>query len=76
MWWPNSCMDRIASTSKAYEGVDVERHRRTGIAVFNDGHAEVRKDVDINPPVDPGTTQPRGLINSRYWDPLQRAGQR
>jgi len=74
MWWPNSCMDRIASSSKAFEGIDVERHRRTGVVVFNDGHSEARKDQDINPPVDPGAGNPRGLINSMHWDPLQRGG--
>ena len=42
---------------------------------FNDGHAETRKSAQINPPVDPGSSNPKGLINSRYWDPLQRAGQ-
>ena len=75
LWWPNSCMIRTASTSQAFEGIDVERHRRTGIAVFNDGHAEVRKDIKVNPPADPGSGNARGLINSRYWDPLQRGGQ-
>ena len=68
-------MNRTASSSQAFEGVDNERHRRTGIAVFNDGHAEVRKDNKINPPADPGSGNARGLINSRYWDPLQRGGQ-
>ena len=76
LWWPNSCMDFKASSSKAFEGLDSGRHKGTAIAVFNDGHSEVRKDSQINPPVDPGTGQPKGLINSRYWDPLQRGGQR
>jgi len=74
LWWPNSCMDRETSGSRAFEGIDIERHRGTGIAVFNDGHAAVRKNSEINPPVDPGAGDPRGLINSRYWDPLQRGG--
>jgi hypothetical protein len=74
LWWPNACMNRQASSSHAYEGVDIERHRGTGIAVFNDGHADIRKDTDINPPVDPGTATATGLINSRYWDPRQRGG--
>ena len=76
MWWPNACMNRETSSSQAFEGVDIERHRGTGIAVFNDGHSEVRSDAQINPPVDPGTGSADGLINSRYWDPLQRAGER
>jgi prepilin-type N-terminal cleavage/methylation domain-containing protein len=75
LWWPNSCMTRSASTSQAFEGIDIERHRTTGIAVFNDGHAEVRKNAKVNPPADPGSGSARGLINSRYWDPLQRGGQ-
>ena len=76
LWWPNSCMDRTTSTSQAFEGIDIERHRGTGIAVFNDGHAAVRRNADINPPADPGTGDARGLINSRHWDPLQRGGTR
>ncbi len=47
-----------------------------GVAVFTDGHAEARKDAAINPPVDPGAGSVQGLINSRYWDPLKRAGSR
>lgn len=72
LWWPTSCMDRRASGSAAYEGIDPFRHRGTGIAVFNDGHAEARKDAQINPPVDPGGGSAKGLINSEFWDPLQR----
>jgi prepilin-type N-terminal cleavage/methylation domain-containing protein len=76
LWWPNSCMDLKTSSSKAYEGLDSKRHKNTAVAVFTDGHSEARKDAMINPPVDPGAGQPKGLINSRYWDPLQRGGQR
>jgi len=54
----------------------MERHAKTGVAVFVDGHAEARKSQNINPPVDPGTGDARGLINSRYWDPLKRGGER
>jgi len=75
-WWPNSCMDNAASTSKAFEGAEMVRHGRIGVAVFTDGHAEPRRNEKINPPVDPGTGNARGLINSRYWDPLKRAGDR
>jgi prepilin-type N-terminal cleavage/methylation domain-containing protein len=75
-WWPNACMDQARSASKGFEGVDVARHRNVGAAVFTDGHAEARKDNQINPPVDPGTGNAQGLINSRYWDPLKRAGSR
>ncbi len=75
-WWPNACMIRTASASQGFEGVDQSRHRNTGIAAFTDGHAEARRDAAINPPVDPGTGDSRGLVNSRYWDPLKRGGNR
>jgi len=75
-WWPNSCMDRQASVSKCFEGVEMERHGNIGVMVFVDAHAEARKNQQINPPVDPGTGDYRGLVNSRYWDPLQRGGAR
>jgi hypothetical protein len=41
--------------------------------VFVDGHSEARKNININPPVAPDSGDPRGLINSRYWDPLHRS---
>jgi len=71
-WWPTACMTK-ASNSHKYEGIDM-RHLLRGNLVLTDGHAESRKDTDINPPVDPGDGTKQGLINSRYWDPLQRAG--
>ncbi len=73
LWWPTSCMDSKASSSKAYEGIDPNRHLGTGVAVFNDGHSEARKSQKINPPVDPYTGSAKGLVNSEFWDPLQRA---
>jgi hypothetical protein len=76
LWWPNSCMDFKASTSKAFEGVEPKRHLGTAVISFNDGHSEARKDSLINPPMDPGSGSAKGLINSRFWDPLQRAGNR
>ena len=72
LWWPTACMDRKASSSGGFEGIDPFRHKGTGIAVFNDGHSEARKDNQINPPVDPGAGNAKGLINSEFWDPLQR----
>ncbi len=72
LWWPTSCMDQKASGSKGFEGIDSLRHLGTGVVVFNDGHSEARKDRQINPPVDPGSGGAKGLINSEYWDPLQR----
>jgi prepilin-type N-terminal cleavage/methylation domain-containing protein len=75
-WWPNACMIDAASASKGFEGVDVVRHRKVGVAVFTDGHAEAREDAQINPPIDPGTGGAQGLVNSRFWDPLKRGGSR
>ncbi|MBX3744236.1 MAG: type II secretion system protein [Verrucomicrobiae bacterium] len=74
LWWPTSGM-RDGTGNSFLEGIDNTRHGNNGVVVFNDGHAEVRKSTSINPPVDPLTGGARGLINSRYWDPLQRAGQ-
>jgi len=75
-WWPWACMDPKNSQFGGFEGIDRLRHRDTGVVVFNDGHAEARKDSQINPPRDPAFLDARGLINSRYWDPLKRAGDR
>ena len=72
-WWPYSSMT-VPSTSRDYEGVDETRHHGVGVVGFADGHAEARKDSQINPPEDPISGSSRGLINSQYWDPLQRAG--
>ena len=59
-----------------WEGVDPFRHRGGGVVVFVDAHAEVRKDKDINPQMDPYLGGSQALVNSRYWDPLKRAGDR
>jgi prepilin-type N-terminal cleavage/methylation domain-containing protein len=75
LWWPTSCMDQKASGSKAFEGIDQNRHLKTGVICLNDGHSEARKGERINPPVDPGSGGAKGLINVRYWDPLQRSDQ-
>ena len=79
LWWPNASMHN-PSMSGDYEGVDTIRHNGgrfpgVGNVVFADGHAETRKEANINPPVDPASGRPQGLVNSRYWDPLQRGGQ-
>jgi len=73
-WWPWSCMDPKNSQIQGFEGIDKSRHRGGGVVSFNDGHSEVRKDSQINPPRDPAFGDAKGLINSKYWDPLQRAG--
>ena len=74
LWWPSSCMKQDPRLSGGgYEGIDSSRHLGTGVVVFNDSHSEVRKDQNINPPQDPYFATANSLINSRYWDPLQRA---
>jgi prepilin-type N-terminal cleavage/methylation domain-containing protein len=75
-YWPWSCMDPKNTQYGGYEGIDKNRHRNKGVVAFNDGHSEARKDQNINPPRDPGFGDAKGLINSRYWDPLKRAGDR
>lgn len=75
LWWPTAGMGDIAGNS-TLEGIDKTRHGGSGIAVFNDGHAEARKSKLINPPADPVSSGANGLINSRFWDPLQRGGDR
>lgn len=74
LWWPRACMIRVKSASQGFEGIDNLRHQKTGVVVFADSHAEARQDAAINPPVDPGSGDPKGLVNSRFWDPLKRAG--
>ncbi|PYI87642.1 MAG: Type II secretory pathway pseudopilin PulG-like protein [Verrucomicrobia bacterium] len=74
LWWPASCMKQDSRVSGGgYEGIDHNRHLDSGIAVFNDGHSEARKDKNINPPKDPYLGGKESLINSDFWDPLQRA---
>jgi prepilin-type N-terminal cleavage/methylation domain-containing protein len=71
LWWPASAMNRAGSDG-GYEGIDPNRHLGNGVAVFNDGHAEARKDKNINPPEDPYRRTAKSLINAEFWDPLQR----
>jgi prepilin-type N-terminal cleavage/methylation domain-containing protein len=65
-WWP-------FSSHKSLQGVETFRHLGVGNVVFTDAHAEARKDANINPPVDPASATAQALINSRFWDPLQRS---
>ena len=83
LWWAKACMDPTKSSSQQFEGLDTRRHNSGrwpgGLAntAFSDGHAEPRKDGEINPPVDPlSGSSSQCLVNSRYWDPTQRAGAR
>jgi len=72
-YWPTAVMD---GSDPGYEGIAC-RHGGSsaknltsslGVVVFADSHSEARKDVNINP------QKSDQLKNSRYWDPLQRAG--
>ena len=76
LWWASACMDPAASSSKLYEGVEPKRHLGMAVVVFNDGHSEARNSKSINPAADPYGGNAKALINSQYWDPLQRAGNR
>ena len=79
LWWEAACMDPVVvarSSFPTYEGVEPKRHLGTAVVSFNDGHSEARKSETINPPANPADGTARALINSRYWDPRQRAGDR
>ena len=79
LWWESACMDPAivkSSSFPTYEGIEPKRHLGQGAVAFNDGHAETRKSQNINPAANPADGAANALINSRYWDPLQRAGQR
>jgi prepilin-type N-terminal cleavage/methylation domain-containing protein/prepilin-type processing-associated H-X9-DG protein len=69
LWWPFSGMNK----GQGLEGIDNNRHRGYGNVVFNDGHSEAKKGININPPVDPSGGSAKGLDNSQFWDPLNRA---
>jgi prepilin-type N-terminal cleavage/methylation domain-containing protein/prepilin-type processing-associated H-X9-DG protein len=71
LWWLSSATK--TTPGAVNEGVNMTRHDQRGNVSFADGHSEVRADKNIDPPVDPGSFG--GLMNSRYWDPIQRAGQ-
>jgi len=72
LWWPAACMDKKTGTS--FEGIEPKRHLGASVVVFNDSHSEIRKDAQINPPANPYGGSAKSLINSRFWDRLQRAG--
>jgi prepilin-type N-terminal cleavage/methylation domain-containing protein len=79
LWWESACMDPavVANSSfPTYEGVEPKRHLGMAVVSFNDGHSEARKSETINPPANPADQSVRSLINSKYWDPAQRAGSR
>lgn len=66
LWWPNASF-----ASPFHEGINGSRHRGGAGVIYNDGHAELRQESDINP-----TTTPTNPTNDhpflRIWDPLQR----
>jgi len=69
LWFPNAWMN----ASSVSEGIDPIRHLGSvGNVLFNDGHAESRKDKNINPQADVRGGSLGSVKNSRYWDPLQR----
>ncbi len=72
LWWPSAGMIPTPGPSN-FEGIDPNRHRGQGLVLFNDGHAESRKDADINPPMNPSSGNAAAIKNARYWDPLQRS---
>jgi len=79
LWWESSCMIPSVvefSSFPTYEGIEPARHLGEGVVGFNDAHAEARKSAMINPPANPADGSVKALANSRYWDPLQRAGPR
>ena len=76
LWWPNACMD---GSNLGFEGIATRHGNKgrgkndtagRGVVVFVDAHSEARKDANINPPSN------GSLVNSMFWDPLQRAGKR
>ena len=72
-YWPQAAMDGSQST---YQGIacrhggggNAHVNGGLGVMVFADAHSEARKDQNINP------NKANQLLNSRYWDPLKRAG--
>jgi len=79
LWWESACMDPAVvaqSSFPTYEGVEPKRHLGGAVMSFNDGHSEARKSQGINPPANPADGSVQALVNSHYWDPLQRAGLR
>jgi len=77
LYWDTAQMD--GTNPKGWEGVACRHGGRSkglnkgetggrGVVVFADSHSEARKDTDINP------QSSNKLQNSKFWDPLKRAG--
>ncbi len=81
LWWGKASM-QVPSASGQYEGIDTTRHNGgkfpgSGDVSFADGHSESKREADINPPADPEFAgSSKSLTNSKFWDPLQRGGDR
>jgi len=81
LWWGKASM-HVPSASGQYEGIDTTRHNNgkfpgLGNVGFADGHAEAKKEANINPPTDPDFGgNSKCLINCHFWDPLRRGGDR
>lgn len=65
LWWPFVDGDEGGTG----EGINMRRHQKGGNIVFNDGHAEFRREGTINPPAG----SPNKYL--QYWDPLLRRAQ-
>jgi hypothetical protein len=79
LWWESACMDPAvvrSSSFPTYEGIEPKRHLGLAVASFNDGHSEALKSENLNPPANPADGSVKSLNNSKYWDPLMRAGDR
>lgn len=72
LWWPTAGM--LPGRGNNYEGIDDNRHGQRGNVVFNDGHSENRRSININPPDDPVKGGANQYRNALYWDPYQRKG--
>jgi prepilin-type N-terminal cleavage/methylation domain-containing protein/prepilin-type processing-associated H-X9-DG protein len=68
LWWVAASLKNSPNPTIVSEGVNITRHDGRGNVNFADGHSEARRNNKINPPADPS------VINSMFWDNLQRAG--
>jgi prepilin-type N-terminal cleavage/methylation domain-containing protein len=76
LWWASACVDPAVGSRSSFptcEGMEPKHLLGMVVGSFNDGHSEARKGEMINPPANPADRTARVLINSHYWDPLQRA---
>lgn len=64
LWYPTASF-----TSSGHEGINDTRHRAGAGLAFNDGHAELRRATDVNPPTLAASLDHFYLS---IWDPLQR----